>query len=65
MCMMYMYVHVCSDYVHVLCIILFHCVQECQVLTISSSGQMTDRLSLQPSVESNGYIVKVGVAFLT
>ena len=29
------------------------------MLTINSSGQVLDRITIQPSVESSGYIVKV------
>ena len=33
--------------------------QECQVLCFNSSGQVTDKLRIHTSLESNEYIVKV------
>ncbi len=37
--------------------------QECQVLTVSSTAQVTDKLKLQLSIGANGYLVKVGVVY--
>ena len=44
---------------------LFFClfyphVQECHLLVLNASGQVTSRVVLHPSVDSSGYIVKVG-----
>ena len=35
-------------------------VQECHLLVLNASGQVTSRVVLHPSVDSSGYIVKVG-----
>ena len=35
--------------------------KECAVMCFNSSGQAVERLTLHPSVDYNGYIVKVGV----
>ena len=34
-------------------------VQECHLLVLNASGQVTSRVVLHPSVDSSGYIVKV------
>ena len=37
--------------------------QECQLLVLNSSAQVTSRAVLHPSVEPDGYIVKVSASF--
>ena len=39
------------------------CLQECQVLSVSATGQVVDKINVHASVESSGYIVKVTVLY--
>ena len=61
-------------YMYIVCCVLNACTimylnvnvsQECLGLTVSSQGQVTDRLSLHPSVDNTGYIVKVSSCSIT